>query len=376
MASTAPAGSTAPTHELDGGPAASVYPAIRCGECHVKMYDEWELSRHAQANRTALFRRMRKQANSPTCNRCHSPLEALVGADDLAAREGVSCETCHRMHEVRADPAGAGFELRREHDVKFGPLCDAKAPYFHKTECKPFFEQAELCGSCHLWEMPTANGTIPVYTEYADWKASGYKSRPCQQCHMPGDTAKVAESEEERPNVPNHSFLGRERSLAGTGIEISARVQGTGATITVDATLTNKKAGHHLPAGMSGRQLILRVRAIDDDGKEIARKERIFERRLVDDRGRPVPFYEATRLDTDTRIGPKAKREEKLELKVPTAAKLLIALYRRAMGPEVARRVGGPAPEEVLVLESETALREPAAKGARPGLPRVVRIKP
>ena len=68
--------------------------------------------------------------------------------------------------------------------VKFGPRCDLKDHYFHRMGCSPEHKEAEMCGACHWWEPKG----VPVFTEYADWKAGpAREGKPCQDCHMPKD---------------------------------------------------------------------------------------------------------------------------------------------------------------------------------------------
>ena len=337
------------------------------------MYDEWQESAHSQANKGVLFRAMRDKTDATTCNRCHAPLAAIVSQGELSATEGVTCEVCHRIGEAKAERRGAGFELRRAHDVKYGPLCGANEAYFHKTECVPVYAKSLFCASCHLWWKPVpGGGEIPVYTEYEDWQKGPYgKTKQCQSCHMPGDTASLAVSEIERKGVPNHGFMGRD-DLRDTALTLEANVKGDGELIRVEATVGNARAGHPLPAGMSGHQLVLRALLRDGD-EEVARAEAIFERQVVDDAGKPVAFFEATRVGEDTRILPKGKRTTRLELRGSAESKLSVELLRREIAPEVAKALGVRAPEETTILAAHLQLGAAKQKGPRGGLPRHVK---
>ncbi len=339
------------------------------------MYEEWKGSAHRSSNRSPLFLAMRADAASKACDGCHSPLGALIPEGSPAGKDGVSCEVCHRIESAEVRTQGPGFVLRKGHDVKFGPLCDAKQPYFHRAQCSPSFESATLCGSCHTWIRQSATGEpVPVYTEYLDWEASPLHRKPCQACHMPGVRASVATSEPEREGVPDHGFLGDGMNLRGTGVAVVATVTGSGATIRVAARVRNARAGHFLPAGMSGRQLVLRARSISEQGVELDRKEVVFERRLVDERGEETPFYRAARVGSDSRLPPRHTRTVNVELAAPGAGRLELEWLGRRLSPELARRLGTDS-GETMVLRAPLSLKAPGS-GARAGLPREVRLSP
>jgi hypothetical protein len=160
--------------------------AGRCGECHEKMYDEWETSGHAAAMTSSLYKTSVADAKDATCDRCHSPLAALA-AKDIVAEEGVTCDVCHTLREPNPTKDGGSFRLAVDDMVKYGPRCDLKDHYFHRMGCSKEHSEAQICGSCHWWEPKG----IPVFTEYADWKAgpAAAKGLQCQGCHMPKSRA-------------------------------------------------------------------------------------------------------------------------------------------------------------------------------------------
>src|SRR5438309_984752 len=66
-------GSMAPAAQVRGAPlpAPGLRSAIRCGNCHDRLYDEWDGSAHARAARTALYVKMKEDARSAECDGCH-----------------------------------------------------------------------------------------------------------------------------------------------------------------------------------------------------------------------------------------------------------------------------------------------------------------
>jgi cytochrome c554/c'-like protein len=362
-----PASSALPAPEK----ADRTHRAERCGECHEKMYQEWHDSPHAHTNDTAAYQAQRAATGDPSCERCHEPLRQLGTSLEFARKEDVSCEVCHRMGSVEVHTGFAEAPLLTAHRTKYGPRCDPSRPYFHLAECKPVFKQSELCAACHLLSITRSDGVvIPVHTEYSDWLKGPYPARgkTCQSCHMmPGVRAELAIGESERNDVPDHGFWGKAATLHGTGISAKAVTRWRGDRLLVNVTLTNARAGHWLPAGAPGRQLVLRVSLLDASGRELSREERAFERRLVDDQGQAAPFNLARAVGADTRLAPLESRVERFDLQAGAATAAKLALLRRS-DPELARRLGVTEPPEdpIASVSAQLASNTGAHLDSRP----------
>lgn len=365
-----PAGLSQPLTADLGREATALVPAARCGECHGRTESQWRGSAHAQADTSALYRAMRTDARTTSCDRCHAPLRAVAPTDPVAA-EGVSCDVCHTISSVQVGRiGGAGFALRLDDAVRYGPLCDAKPHYFHSMGCSPLHEAAEFCAACHNWSRQLPNGTtLALYPEYQEWleESAVGSGISCQSCHMPGERAEVAVGWPERSGVPRHSFLGRgdlrRRALTGR-----ARVTLAPGKLTVHLALTNSGAGHAVPTGLPERQLRVSVELLDASGRVTASQEHLYGRVLVDAVGKVVPFYDATSELADTRIKPGETREDLfvLPLAAPLAAgQLRVSVLWRPISPTLAARLGVPAPPDEPVLAAALALpvkgREPNA---------------
>jgi hypothetical protein len=368
--SAAPASAAEPLEKplekpLKSDRADRTHRAARCGECHEKMYDEWSGSAHAKADDSPAYAVMRKQAREPSCERCHAPLALLNEPAAFAAREAVSCEVCHRIEHVSVAEPMARMDLLPTHEVKFGPRCDPSEPYFHRARCSPLFRKAELCAACHqLFWPPAGGGTpLPVHTEYSDFQKTVYAARgkACQSCHMPGVRAELAIGERERNDVPDHGFLGDARKLRGSALTAlgTASWQATFAELALN--VTNARAGHAIPAGTPGRELVLRVSAHDQSGRELELQERTFARRLVDAEGRPAPFYAANRLGSDTRLQARETRREVFRFDRDDVRELRATLAFRALAPDLSAKLALPASE--LISIAETSIVFGAAKG-------------
>jgi hypothetical protein len=341
----APPRAVEPEPVADAAPYAVARPAIRCAECHGKMHEEWRGSAHARADLSELYQAMRARAPEPSgCDRCHAPLRPFLEPGDRVAAEGVTCEVCHTIHEV--DERRGGFAMSLDTNVARGPICDAKDHYFHKMGCSPLHAESRFCAACHVLRL----GDVPVFTDYEEWQEGPYADLyDCQDCHMPVSAAEVAEGSPPRDGVSHHAFLGPEapfkRALAGS-LEV---IRGDGV-LRVEVRVRNANAAHRVPGGLPGRQILVRAIALDARGAELARRELIYERLLVDASGRPVPFYAAAREEQDSRLAPKEDRLERFELEAPEAARVRLEVVRRELAPELARAIDLlPVPEEVLV---------------------------
>jgi Cytochrome c554 and c-prime len=349
---------------IDAGlspPAGKVFAtgASRCGECHGKMYDEWEVSAHARAMTSPTYQAAVLAAKDPTCDRCHAPLGVATGRD-IVSTEGVTCDVCHTLRDPVASASGGSFRLAIDDMVKYGPRCDLKDHYFHRMGCSPEHAEAVICGSCHWWEPKG----VPVFTEYADWRAGPAARTPCQGCHMPTERAPLAVGSPVRAGVPHHGLLGRASELRqrALALGVASRADGADGGLVVAVTLTNASAGHHVPAGLPERRIVVRVTV----GDEIQVRE--LGRVLVDAAGTEVPFWRATRVARDSRIAPGATWHEAFVFRAPGPA--VVEVLYRAMSDVLARELGLVDIADELMVKTHvapgsTSTIKPAPPGKR-----------
>lgn len=303
-------------------------------------------------------------AQATDCDRCHAPLRAAAPNDGIT-EEGVNCDACHTIAKVDvAAPRGAGFTLRLEDNVRFGPLCDAKPHYFHSMGCSPLHESADFCAACHDLRIPLpGGGTLLVFPEYREWRQENQKGEglPCQSCHMPGERAEVAVGSPERADVPNHSFRGRgdlfRRALIGRAV-VTAKKD----ALQVVLSLTNSWAEHAVPTGLPERQLRLTVQWSDAAGQVQEQKEHHYGRLLVDDQNREAPFYTAVREVQDTRIQPGETRSHTFTLAKKETGTLRIAVAWRPISSTLAARVSVTAPPDQPMIAASCTLPLRVAK--------------
>jgi len=132
------------------------------------------------------------------------------------ARDGISCEVCHRTVPDRTPPGTSSLEYFLATSITgrfqvgtpdqlFGPFADREiVPYAMETATgitplfSPYIQSPRLCGSCHTIDLPVVDGrpgqmSIEQAT-YLEWLNSQYQTefglpgpnaRSCQSCHMP-----------------------------------------------------------------------------------------------------------------------------------------------------------------------------------------------
>lgn len=342
-----------------------VHGAGRCGECHEKMFDEWEASAHARAASSAFYKAAAAAAKDTACERCHAPL-ATVAPRDVTVGEGVTCDVCHTLREPDPAPAGGRFRLAVDDMVKYGPRCDLEDHYFHRMGCSKEHSEAALCGSCHWWEP---NG-IPVLTEYADWKAGPEAARghACQHCHMPKERAAIATGSPVRKGVPHHGLLGLAQDLRERALGLDVKVAEEGGALAVTVTVRNNKAGHAVPAGLPERRLVVRARVVDAAGAEVASDTRALGRMLVDAQGAEAPFWRAAKVASDTRIQVGGEWQDTLKLAAANAGTLEVDVVYRGMSDALAK--------ELAITEIEEHAMASAKIRLGGALPKTATVRP
>jgi hypothetical protein len=226
------------------------------------------------------------------CATCHAPSAALAAPQDTPLNAatgvdalGVHCDFCHKIVDVRLDPTtglpGANMPgvlsialLRPgpERQLFFGPYDDVDVG---PDTYLPLVTASAACAACHsasFWG-------VPIYESFPEWLASPYASEgtTCQDCHMrpdgvtdnfaPGRGGQTRDPD----TVATHNFPGAGSvELLQDTAELSLRAWRDGPGISVEVTVTNSEAGHHLPTDSPLRQVLLVVIATDRDGQALA----------------------------------------------------------------------------------------------------------
>ncbi len=176
-----------------------------------------------------------------------------------------------------------------------------------------------------------------MFTTYDEWLASG-QTATCQDCHMQQQLGALATGSRTDRVRSDHGFGESLRAALVSDVELVAG-EAVDDPWIVRIQLSNISAAHAVPAGMPGRALVLRVRAIGQDGRELAREEQSLRRVLVDATGEERPFYAATSEREDTRLQAGEIRNVRIAVVAPQAQRFVVELIGPVLTPAVATQM-------------------------------------
>ena len=241
------------------------------------------------------------------CAACHqpepwitSPFNAMDDINNLSigALHGISCEVCHKvaqMDETKLNFPGIwpdtvtftrplpGFD-----QVMYGVLGDTDfhAPGLMRTSYQPQLV-SETCAACHQdkndhdedGDFEDAGGIVSEPT-YFEWANSPYGdptsdfAASCVDCHMPpsGQTraCTILSLVRDPQTIRSHRIEGTTPEFLENAVDLEVRLSRDATTLTVDVDVINSLTGHHVPTGVTVRNMILLVEATrDSDGLEL-----------------------------------------------------------------------------------------------------------
>lgn len=276
-----------------------------CADCHPTQYSQWRESMHSRSFVDPFYRAILKAASveggpimDRLCVGCHTPVGTVteflwvkstgeVVSDDRV-NEGVSCDVCHSISDVRhlkkgEQPGNAGFIIDTG-GTKYGPYDDAVSD-FHPTKYSELHTKSEFCAACHNIYHPTTHTNIA--RTYDEWKESIYASNSieCQDCHMaPPELVVPIARDLKKPALVGsssawdtfrtpffpHYFTGADVAMsthlgmkiepedAKTLLRAAALLSVEGVSFDPQAkklafsvAIKNERAGHNLPTGMT-----------------------------------------------------------------------------------------------------------------------------
>ena len=235
--------------------------------------------------------------NPGNCGACHLPaaaIDAPLNIDPVYVRgvkaEGINCDFCHKIWDVRLDlatglpfpdrPGVLSYEFRRPfegHQLFTGPLDDI-AP--GEDTYSRLQERSQFCAPCHFGVF---EGTV-IYNSFGEWLQSPYSNeetgKTCQDCHMPSSGAEFFAHPEKGglrrdPNtIASHRMPGaRDIDLLENSVSLTLEAEQLPEGIRVRTKVVNDFTGHHVPTDSPLRHLILVVRAYGSDASELPLKE-------------------------------------------------------------------------------------------------------
>ena len=226
-----------------------------------------------------------------------------------AALHGVSCEVCHKIADIDETrlnypgiyPGVVTFTRPGPDDlqVQYGVLGDATYDEFPFTMLPAYQPQltAAMCAACHqdkndpdedgLFEEDNGIVSEPTYIEwlespYGDPQSPHYAT--CVDCHMPSYGATEAcqfrgyiAPQRDPETVRHHGIEGTTPHFLENAVilEVDGRV--TEEALEVEVAVINDKTRHHVPDGVTIRNMVLLVearrledgRALDYAGEQV-----------------------------------------------------------------------------------------------------------
>jgi len=208
--------------------ASKVVPDVQyCASCHVREFEEWKQSLHANSSRTAFYRtsdnlliHAEGPAASTHCDSCHNPAVAGSGefaGNSLSAQEGengVTCLVCHSIVRLKSIVGNASYVTgipavmvdskghRLPGEVSYSEIL-AYPDRHRQAVMQDFYRTPDFCAACHNATVPKAlNAYKPMreFATYDEWQASAFSHQDplnfypkrlatCLDCHMPPDAS-------------------------------------------------------------------------------------------------------------------------------------------------------------------------------------------
>jgi len=355
------------------------------------------------------------------CSACHLPAAAVSAPYDTdptrvsgVGAEGVNCDVCHKIWDVKLDPVTGlpfenrpgvlSFEFRRPfegHQFFAGPLDDIAPGEDTYSELQ---KKSQLCAPCHFgvfWDTK-------VYDSFGEWLRSPYSDaetgKTCQDCHMPNSGANFfvlpekGGLERDPETVFSHRMPGaRDKKLLENAVTMSLDAERSSDGIRINVKLVNDLAGHDVPTDSPLRHLIFIVRAVDETGRELklvtgptlpewcgigdpadgryaGRPGKVFVKLLEETWTKISPaaaYWNPTRVVMDTRLRPFEPDVSEYVFAAPEAGAVrveAVLLYRRAY-KELMDRKGWAEPDIVMESINRLVSEEVRAIGSVVALP-------
>lgn len=405
--------------------------AKKCRTCHPGIYEQWSQAMMSQAythewDEIEYFDlAVAHVAANPAlkdvvdgCNGCHTPIAFMGGelppprpSAKSMANESVSCEVCHLIQAIQADPPHNYSYLIEPGMTKYAARTpDTESPA-HKIVTKDIFKTTEFCGNCHNEKNPFG---IWVKSTQLEWKEGPYASQGvlCHDCHMPRAPFQNALMAKPYDNSRLHLFHGghdpgKVKGTVELRIQPDIREAEPGETVVFTVALYNAKTGHKFPTGsVEDRILWMNVEATDSKGKVyhinvdkkgfegeeytisgdylayqdigiplgikdfkgvqrdgIPSGNRIFRMPYFDPEGRMTMMqWNTAKLGVDYRIGPRETKVEKFTFRLPFDAsagemKVTARLNYQLLVKPVADFLKVPSEESEIIVVNEHSTR-------------------
>jgi MYXO-CTERM domain-containing protein len=308
---------------LEDDPAYVFTDSATCLQCHPQQYQEWNGSPMEKAGVNTwvydiydgsgtsggmggfVYTRdseHRTAAPESECRSCHqpegwatTPFTAMAPLNGPAADlHGITCEVCHKIANIDiSKPNFPGLfpgvvTMTRPQTpgwtVQYGVLGDVS--YEQAGTMQAAYNpqlRSEICAACHQdkndhdldGDFEDDGGVISEPT-YLEWVNSPYGDpndpmfADCVDCHMAPtqspDACDINPTSLNRPegDVRSHEILGTTAEFLENSVTMTVDAQEAAGELEVAVSIVNDQVGHHVPTGVTIRNMILLVEAFVD----------------------------------------------------------------------------------------------------------------
>jgi hypothetical protein len=325
-----------------------------------------------------------------SCDYCHKVRKVVKDAAKPSGRAAV----LERQSSARGNSI---LEFGPYDDVVVPPMAASYNPLFGEGRfCSLCHSHFKKLDNSKVWDPGSVyseaewrgfgfdgNAYLPIQTTYQEWEQwqsqlpadDANKGKKCQDCHMSwrkdmlpydnyvvdGQARRMWGTYRSPADIHPHQFDGGTATQLKTALSLELEGNTEDKSLTINVYITNTNGGHWVPTGETMRSVMLLLKVTDSNGKPLTLKKgdrlpdwtgigdvakgnyaglpgAVFARVLGDDQGHlQVPFWQATRVVSDTRIRPKKTVTLKFEYALedpedePTAEARLI--YRPVIRP-------------------------------------------
>jgi hypothetical protein len=354
-----------------------------------------------------VLRSPRTEWDGISCDYCHKVRNVIKDKTKPSGRAAV----LERQSPVRGNSI---LVFGPYDDVVVPPMAASYNPIFDKGQfCSICHNHSKKLDNGITWDPGKVysaaewngfalggNEYLPIQTTYQEWKQwqdqlpadDTNKGKKCQDCHMSwrkemlpydnyvidGHARQMWGTYRSPKNIRPHHFDGGTEIQLKTALSLELEGETSGSHLIVNAYITNTNGGHWVPTGETMRSVMLLLKVTDSNGKPLKLKKgsrlpdwagtgnveegnyaglpgAAFARVLGDDQGHlHVPFWQATRVVSDTRIRPKKSVNLRFEYELedpedePTAEASLI--YRPVIRPWT--KIKNWQAEDILITSS------------------------
>lgn len=304
-------------------------PSEQCKQCHDRHYEEWKGMReqtpdlktfgradgallHGTALSSPVFKTIMglwlqtdpTEEERTACLACHVPavtvfpqhtdriLNQVMAGGKHVQVEGVSCSSCHLIHDTQENPKGFPTFQIKPGETFYGPYSKPDDNLVHPSQESNIYREAKYCAACHFSKVKDVMR--------ADLPGEILKGIICQDCHMERSTGSSTSKRGSltRP-IGRHWFQG----IVIPGIMLSNRnlqaewfprvdIEADKTKNSVQGTVLvrNGSLPHMFPGGDPVlKQFFVKVTVKDEQGNVLSEQEEQFGRSFEEILRGPIP---------------------------------------------------------------------------------------